>query len=207
MRPGSADIASSAIVPTFDAYADWPHGMFDQADLRRSATPPDVSDMGAVRNIIPPSVMFPVPSSPPAPYIDTLAFSSYTGTSSGRMMQQHPEDAVATSASGGMSTRASGYSSLTDWAGAATTAVPAEPELTRPAPNQPAPQAVIPAVSECGTPGARRPPPTPRKRQSTEKKFPCPYHECAFGTFKSLPLFARRTWNDPICLSSLCARI
>ncbi|EIW65275.1 uncharacterized protein TRAVEDRAFT_42654 [Trametes versicolor FP-101664 SS1] len=181
MRPGSADITSSAILPTFDAYADWPRGMFDQADFRRSATPPDIIDMGALRNTIPPPVMFPVPSSSPPPYLDTLAFSSYTGTSSGRMMQQHLGDAVATSASGGMSTRASGYSSLTDWAGATTTAVPAGPELTRPAPTQPAPpQAVITAVSEGSAPVARKPPPTPRKRQSTEKKFPCPYHECAF---------------------------
>lgn len=117
VRPGSADISSSAIGPVFDTYFDWPHGTYDHADFRRSAIPPYTGDMIAHPNTTPPSVMCPLPSPVPV-YIDALARSSYAGRNSGQVVQQYPPDAVATSASGGMNTQASEYSSLTNWAGA-----------------------------------------------------------------------------------------
>ncbi|OJT07958.1 hypothetical protein TRAPUB_1169 [Trametes pubescens] len=187
LRPGSADLTSSALGPVFDAYAGWPHGTYDHTDLRRSPTPPYASDIDAIRDTTPPPVMCPAPLPHPV-YVDALACSSYAGTNSGQMVQQYPLDAVATSASGGMSARATAYSSLTNWAGAITAAAPAQRPLpmptqltpTQPPPAQPAPQANVAAAPECGAPGARKPPPTPRRRQSTEKKFPCPYYECIY---------------------------
>ncbi len=213
LRPGSAEFTSSAFGPVLDTYSGWPLGTYSDTDLRRSPTPPYASDMDATRDTTPPPVMCPAPLPLPV-YVDALACSSYAGTNSGQMVQQYPLDAVATSATGGMSTRATGYSSLTNWAGAITAAAPAQrplpmptlpmptqltpaqPAPNQPAPTQPAPQANVTAVPECGTAGARRPPPTPRRRQSTEKKFPCPYYECVYGTFKILPSFARSTLNN-----------